>query len=346
MNFSEPEFSRKAVTSAGSVLINSASYSATDRAKAWTVLGNWRASHVYPMNTFNATLRQKIRTIDADAIVAQRLKRVPSILAKLERFDGMQLARMQDIGGLRAIVTSMPKLYALEAAYGRARFAHQLVRQDDYVKSPKRDGYRGIHLIYRYRSQSDAGRPFDGLCLEVQMRTRLQHAWATTVETMGTFVGQALKSGQGDQAWQDFFSLAAATLAIEERAAPVPGYENYSDEDLVKALASSEQSMSAIEKMQGFAIASNHITSNPGKGSYHLVILDSEQRNVSIRAFPQSNLMEAQAEYSGVERRTLAGEKIEAVLVSAGRLDALKKAYPNYFLDTRLFVNRLKKLIT
>ena len=39
----------------------------------------------------------------------------------------------------------------------------------------------------------------DDLRIEMQIRTKLQHIWATAVETMGTFLGQALKSRQGDQ---------------------------------------------------------------------------------------------------------------------------------------------------
>lgn len=32
----------------------------------------------------------------------------------------------------------------------------------------------------------------------------------------------------------------------------------------------------------------------------------------------------------------------QVVLVSAGSIDALRKAYPNYFLDTEDFLRRLK----
>ena len=45
--------------------------------------------------------------LDKNAIVAQRMKRAPSISLKLQRFDGMRIACMQDIGGLRAIVSTV-----------------------------------------------------------------------------------------------------------------------------------------------------------------------------------------------------------------------------------------------
>jgi len=46
-----------------------------------------------------------------------------------------------------------------------------------------------------------------------------------------------------------------------------------------------------------------------------------------------------------VEKRTQAGEPIEAVLVAAGPVEALKKAYPNYFLDTHEFIRQIEHVI-
>jgi hypothetical protein len=40
---------------------------------------------------------------------------------------------------------------------------------------------------------------------EIQLRSRLQHAWATTVETVDTFTRQAIKTGGGKAEWRRFF---------------------------------------------------------------------------------------------------------------------------------------------
>ena len=42
--------------------------------------------------------------------------------------------------------------------------------------------------------------------------------------------------------------------------------------------------------------------------------------------------------YSKVEAEAAKGKKIEPVLVSAGPIDELRKAYPNFFLDIRDFM--------
>ncbi|MBR2145465.1 MAG: hypothetical protein IJ956_07990, partial [Akkermansia sp.] len=72
--------------------------SPADREWALGVLDNFRALHAMPLNTFQATLRQRIKRLGiSDYIVAQRIKRKPTILDKLHRYADMQLKRMHDI---------------------------------------------------------------------------------------------------------------------------------------------------------------------------------------------------------------------------------------------------------
>jgi len=343
MPFVEPAFSRNQVNRAGDILANPGNYSYEDRSWAEDVLANWRACHGYPINTFQATLRAKLRNGYGDAIVAQRLKRAPSIIFKLQRFPGMQLARMQDIGGLRAVLTSVRRVRRLERDYRASKFQHVLTNSKDYIAEPKEDGYRGIHLIYRYKNRQAPA--YNGLSIELQIRTQRQHAWATAVETMGTFLGQALKAGQGDQEWREFFQKASAAIAIIEGTAAVPGFEGRDRLDIFRDLARTEAQLHVLQRLQGFAIATNRITTERGQGAYHLIILDSESRGVVIRPYARANLEQATLAYAEIERRTQAGEPVEAVLVSAGPIAALRRAYPNYFLDTQAFVREMNTII-
>ena len=141
MAFVEPQYTKGQVNRAGQILVNPDAYSIQDRIWADMVLANWRACHGYPINTFQALLRMRLKTIDKNAIVAQRMKRAPSIISKLQRFDGMNLARMQDIGGLRAVVSSVPRVRKLEALYRDSQFKHTLVSSKDYIAEPK----EGLH---------------------------------------------------------------------------------------------------------------------------------------------------------------------------------------------------------
>lgn len=103
--------------------------------------------------------------------------------------------------------------------------------------------------------------------------------------------------------------------------------------------------MGVLAKLEGFAIAASKIATDDRKGKYHLVILDTATRSVRLIPFSENRLADANAEYARVEERTLKGEQIEAVLVAAGPVDALQKAYPNYFLDTHAFVAQIRRIM-
>jgi putative GTP pyrophosphokinase len=111
-------------------------------------------------------------------------------------------------------------------------------------------------------------------------------------------------------------------------------------------VAKAERSLHVLNKLQGFAVAADRITANRGQGAYHLIVLDSGKRTVSIQPYPMARLEQANIDYAAVEQRTKAGEQIEAVLVAAGPVDTLKRAYPNYFLDTQAFVTQIQRVIS
>ena len=107
-------YSKEAVNRAGISLLSN---DTTKHSSAKKILDNWRACHVAPLNSFQTSLRRKLKTIDDKALVSQRLKRTPSILSKLKRNPSMNLARMQDIGGIRAVAQNMTKVREIEASY-------------------------------------------------------------------------------------------------------------------------------------------------------------------------------------------------------------------------------------
>lgn len=126
---------------------------------------------------------------------------------------------------------------------------------------------------------------------------------------------------------------------------PSPGYENLTRKETFERVADSEAQLRVLEKLRGFTVAAEKIVTEKGQGSFYLVVLDSVAKSVSIRPFGLTRLDEANAAYAEVEKRGQSGEPIEAVLVSAGPVEALKKAYPNYFLDTHEFIVQIEKVI-
>lgn len=338
----KPIFSRSQVVRAGNILrvLDLENYS-----RALDVLSNWRAIHTYPINTFQATLRDRLKNIDKDALVAQRLKRSVSIISKLQRYPQMQLSRMQDIGGIRAIVKDIDAARKLRNLYIESqRFQHELGGQKDYITSPKPTGYRGIHLIYKYKNINIPD--FDGLYIELQIRTKLQHAWATSVETMGTFLKQALKSSEGPDQWLDFFALTGSAFAMYEKCNPVPGYENLSELEIYAKVLAEAVRLNVTDRLMAYSIAADQIINqSTGGGSYHLVVLNTQDKTVTVTSYGRRKLEEANKAYSEYEKLINEGDgAIQVVLVATDSIDSLKQAYPNYFLDTNEFLKALTSI--
>lgn len=340
---SVPNESKTQINKAGKVIVTTNANSNEYR-NSQELANRWRACHAYPINTFQATLRTKLKPFKGNPIVAQRLKRMPTVIDKLKRHPNMQLTTMQDIGGIRAILEDVEDVNKLVEKYVlNKNFPHEFIEKYDYIDKPRNDdGYRSVHLVYKYKNKANPD--FDGLRVEIQIRTKLQHIWATAVETMGTFLGQALKSRQGDQDWLDFFTLVSSAFAYIEGCNPIPRFEHLNKEDTFLEVAKLEQRLRAIDKMKSFSKVIASIEGNKGH-TYHLITLNSLEHTVSVKSYDRESFEIAVAEYNEIENEAALGRKVEPVLVSAGPMETLKKAYPNLFLDISEFEDVLNKII-
>ncbi|PYT06740.1 MAG: hypothetical protein DMF60_08625 [Acidobacteria bacterium] len=233
MGWSHPQYTKGQVDAAGQKLakwfsgvpeLSNWDYEEFD--EMFAIVNNWRSAHNYPLIMMRKTLQNRAKSLDISAVVAQRIKRLSSIGSKLERNAAMKLSQMQDIGGCRAIMKNVKRVKRLVRLYKqrceeKPDKGPEFVKAYDYIELPKSDGYRGVHLIHKYRSRSEKHKVFNGLRIEFQLRSALQHAWATAVETVGTFTQQALKSNQGDQDWLRFFALMGSAIAMRE-GTPIP----------------------------------------------------------------------------------------------------------------------------
>lgn len=344
MVWAVPQYSRNQVDKAGDILAGYREHEAGEWLWAVNVLNNWRASHSFPLNNFTTNLRTKVRNVQGgDAVVAQRLKRLESIVAKLARQQTktLQMSQMQDIGGCRAILTSEANVRRLVSSYKRSKFAHELVGEKDYINVPKEDGYRGYHLVYRYKALEGQSADFDKLRLEVQARSKLQHAWATAVEAVGAFSKQALKSNQGDQDWLRLFALMSSVIACIEQTPCVYGTPSVW-KDLRAEIIELAMKLHAVNNLQAHRVTLGAAVKLKRR-TYALVHYKYEENHVSLLSFAEDKSQEANAAYTDLEGRKKPGDNV--VLVKADSLRALTKAYPNYFLDTEQFTKILRAVI-
>jgi hypothetical protein len=333
-----PEYSRTRVDKAGRVLVDPDAnlFTVTD---ALEVLNNWRASHNCPLNGIQMLLRMRARRVDPSGLIVQRLKRVPSIVQKLARFPSMKLSQMQDIGGCRAVVDTTEHASLLRDAFldaGKAK--HRLTTHKDYVAQPKSSGYRSIHMVYRYVSATHP--EFNGHLIEVQIRSKIQHSWAAAVETVGTILGQALKASEGPERWLRFFALTSSAFAGLEHCPQVP--DTPTGDELNRQIRTETAALRVHDTLTGYRLALRVLRERGTKRAhYYLLVLDFSQRRLQIKPYPQNKLEKASEDYLNIERTFTDNPRAQAVLVRADSIDALQRAYPNYFLDTEAFLETL-----
>jgi hypothetical protein len=249
----------------------------------------------------------------------------------------MTLSQMQDIGGCRAVVTDVMSVNDLVDSYLSSDLKHKLHTNDNYIDSPKLTGYRGRHLIYQY--YSDKVSTYNSLKIEMQFRSPFQHAWATAVEIVGTFTKQALKSSQGEEDWLRFFALMGSAIARMEGTAPVPNTPLV-DDDLVKELKDAEHQLDAMRRLRAFSTAPAEVeTMGGGKDHFFLMQLNVQTNELKVLGFSAGELDKASTTYLEVEKQLENDAAADAVLVSVESFASLRRAYPNYYLDTDLFVS-------
>ena len=346
MQWTKLKFSNNDVNRAGDTLISSLSM-LPERDAATDILSNWRSAHSFPLHTFATRLKKMSTQIDKDPLVVRRLKRAPSILKKLKRdqTNKMRMVRMQDVAGTRAVLSGIKEVEDLIKLYKKSGGAkHKLHTFKDYIKEPKNDGYRSVHLVYKY--YSDRNSEYNGLSIEIQVRTKLQHFWATAVETVDHFTRQAIKSNEGEQDWMDFFKLVSSVFAIAENMPPVPNTPN-NKKELYEVVAKLANKLDVFKKMNEWTrihkIIEDFEKENPKKFDYYLLDLDLKTKALKINGFTKNEEETANSEYSKREEKMINNkEDKDIVLVSAETTKELRKAYPNYFLDTREFVQALR----
>lgn len=307
-------------------------------AEVFRIAYGWRNAHFFPMRMMRRELGSISKAVCEDVLTAGRLKRMNSIRMKL-RNSSTKFERMQDLGGCRAILSTPTSVQKLVDKYRSGNSRHQISRETDYISSPRASGYRSHHFVMRYKAKNEAEAQFDGLQIELQVRTKNQHAWATAVEAIGLITGFDLKHENGDQRWVQFFDAMSAEMAEREGC---PVVERWSDRSLrreaIKSLASELNVSRQLEQCAHAVQALQHRVGE--KSRYYTLRFDPLTKTVSIRGHMSPDSGAQSAAYQEAQF-----SKMDSVLVDVDRVDNLRKAYPNYFLDVGLF-NRHISLVT
>lgn len=334
------EYGMDDVRAAGKRLASRVYFDATNYREAietFTIANSWRDSHIRPMRSIRASVRSHMRQASIPGDMASRPKRMSSIRRKLADTT-IRLDQMQDLGGCRAILNDIDGVNRL-ADRIRERFPHRIRREWDYIQNPKEDGYRSHHISFEFQPTTRPDDAYVGRRIELQVRTRLQHSWATAIEAVSLYRNQDLKHHKGDADWLRLFTLAAAEFAHVERC-PLP--ERVPDRpERIRELKDLNARLGAVATLENIK-AATHFAENftYERGRYYLLRYQSDH-TVKIETYGAT--ISATGALAAAEQAIEAGESDEkVVLVEVDKIDRLVDTYPNYFGDVSLFVRNLQ----
>jgi len=278
---------------------------------------------------------------DEDLVVlARRLKRIESIELKLKRFKTMRLSALQDIAGVRAVLKNEDSLERVFSKLRGQSTRNKLKKVDNYFNEPKGDGYRGIHLVYQNAYSKK---------IEIQLRTDLQHIWATAVEIYGSLLGYSFKTGGGESEWKKFFLLLSSYFAIQENAQPCQEHRKLSNKKILAQLKKIISKLSVIERLNastnGIQVTVSRYNELGKKGKYALLELDIIKKRTSVKIFNKKDLKKAIQIYTEKELEIKKRKGVQIVFVNIEDLEKIQKSFPNYFLDTRRLLEILSRIV-
>ncbi len=306
-------------------------------------VAGFRAAHAYPLRVVTSLLRQRAKTVDSSATVYARAKRMISIVLKLQRTPTMQATTMQDIGGCRAVVDSIGAVAKLTEQFRQMSSALDDPKEYDYITRPKPDGYRSIHFVVKYRPKSKAYSYLPSRRIEIQIRSALQHKWATALETIDLFTEQTLKTGGGQFSWKRFFILTSSLFAMKEDCPVVPD-SVASDDALLQEIRGLWRGIRIREQFDGWITAAQTlIPQEHGTNATYLVEVDVDRKATTVNGF--SAVADAYKAYADAERKNRQIKNRTAVLVSTQSVNQLRGAFPSYYGDTKAFLDEVEGLI-
>jgi putative GTP pyrophosphokinase len=348
MSYPNPPDSRSAVKKAGKAIANGTSTNADIE-----IVDQWRASHGYVINTFQAWIKGHISKRSVNVEFAQRLKRRRTVEDKLKRKDSFgkplisDVTSMHDFAGCRMIFENIDELTKfrdyMQSIEVTRNIEHELRHQKDkydYIESPKYSGYRGIHDVYRHyprghRRLKETPRPWDGLMVEIQYRTRAQHAWATAVEISDILDGERTKFDINETERGQFFSFASEIIARRYESKQ-KSFLDINTDKLQEYLQILEDKLGIMQRLQALKQFEDE---NKLQNHNVLNIIKNQNGEIKLEVFPFSSASLA------IEKATLLENdenSLNAVYVRSDNPKQLRSAYRNYFYDPVDFVKLLQ----
>lgn len=348
MTYPLPPVSKSAVKRAGTAISEG-----TATQDDIDLVDQWRAAHGYVINTFQVWIKRHIARRGYNVEFAQRLKRRNTVLDKLRRRNAAgellitDVSAMHDFAGCRMIFENIAELNEfrnyMHSSLVMKNVNHTLRYSPDkydYIESPKLTGYRGIHDVYRHlprgSEREEGKKPWDNLLVEIQYRTRAQHAWATAVEISDLVDGERTKFEMDASKRGRFFSIASEIIARNHEGLS-KAFLNLTTRQLQVELQGLENELGILQRLSALKTFGDE-----DRLQRHNVlnIRKNECGEISLEVLPFTQAADAIAKATELESSE---ESLNAVYVRADNPNQLRSAYRNYFNDPIDFVQIIQQ---
>lgn len=146
--------------------------------------------------------------------IESRLKSLDSAYEKLKRRGFEQtpqnLTKLTDIAGVRVVCGYIEDIYKIARVFLN-QTGVRLLHEKDYIKNPKSNGYRSLHLIVEIPVSLSAVQM--GVPVEIQLRTISMNMWASLEHEVSYKVNAELV----DSYKTELKACADDLFAVEER---------------------------------------------------------------------------------------------------------------------------------
>ena len=292
----------------------------------------------------------------------RRLKRTPSIIHKIrrskEKGESMRLVAMQDIWGCRAVFDSMSDIYEFvewiesnpsEMSWFKIKWINDYLYNKDCkynykfpqitkLKWPKKDWYRWVHIIFEYKWNDQ----YSGLLIELQLRTKKQHARATAVEIFDLMNEYKIKFWEWDNDSKKFFRRSSVVFEKDEWFKQ----SNYNKAKIkMKEIDNKTKILNSLwNRALSYSFTRWYEKEVRKKELQGDIILQINKDNNAIKVTPYhgKNIEDLKQLYLKLETEFINDDNVDIVYLSSTEIEL---AYPNYIWDASFFIRECKKYI-
>lgn len=136
----------------------------------------------------------------------------------------------------------------------------------------------------------------------------------------------------------------SSELARREGEPLVPGTPEHlseSREELLHLVAHYDP----VQRLETYSDALNCIDNSESSDHFFILNLKPKENRLFVSAFRKNQSQQASDAYLEIEKSIRPETEEEAVLVSVDSISSLKRAYPNYFLDTKAFASEVTRAV-